>query len=359
MPDLVNGAPLKLSAPSQRPRLTELPDEAITVRSQAADEHEGDSRLTQALRLMQSGRRRSDSPKWRPQQPVLSMSTSSTHSLCLSRATIQPRLTVSTALSDSLQGNMSCCVLTGPTPSRHFTPHKYWGVFARIVSHVDWPTALTLRRTSRLMREMVERSFPRELWLYGTEREVLVGFFEVEPARGPAIVLRRIPFFASTDEGARGRQAATLWRATSVEISGEANPTLNVLLRCVNPRMTVLVRRLVGTHRHPLMLPRVENLIVDAYHMRSLRLHMSHNASGVYLVWPHPRFCERAARRITHLLNPGVKHLYIEVGGRRTAQAVAELFTKLKKSQAYPYLVCEMGHRGVIIEWECVGPKLC
>lgn len=233
-----------------------------------------------------------------------------------------------------------------------FTPFNFWGVFACIVSHTDWKTALALRRTSRVMREMVERSFPHELWIHGTEDGVEVGFFDFDPNTSAAAVKHRLPFFARDEDDAKGRQAGALWRATSVEISGLSSRELNGHLRGLSPRASVLVRRLQGTRRNPLLLPKIERLIVDSFHMRSLRLHTRHEARNLYLVCPNPRFRERAGRRTAQLLNPSVRYLYIEIGGRRTAHAIAVLFDRLKETQLFPRLVYEMGHRGEIIEWE-------
>lgn len=346
--------PLKRSAPAQQPRLTDLPDDAQAARSQNACEQDEETVSARVRRLVQMERRHSSNteetahlfPPSTPFPPSRAWHRTSTRS--------------SSSASGSEDSPFSDIYSESRLSARHqpncaspdFTPFNYWAVFARIASHTDWSTALALRQTSRVMREMVERSLPRELWIHGTEDAVDVGFFDAVPGNSAPIVRRRLPFFARDEDDAKGRQAGALWRATSVEISGLSSRVLNGHLRGLSPRASVLIRRLQGTRRNPLLLPQIESLIIDSFHMRSLRLHTRHEARKLYLVCPNPRFRERAGRRTAQLLNPSVRYLYIEIGGRRTAHAVAVLFDRLKETQLFPRLVYEMGHRGEIIEWE-------
>lgn len=344
--------PLKRSTPAQQPCLTDLPDNARAARSQNACEQDGDTRSARIRRLAQMGRRHSSGAKLQTVVFPQSMSALSSSGSRVSEAHSSQLSSEDSPLLDMNSEMTSNDQPKRATAPPDFTPFNYWGVFACIVSHADWKTTLALRRTSRVMREMVERSFPRELWLHGTDDAVDVGFFEADPDTAMPFVRRRLPFFARDEDDAKGRQAGALWRATSVEISGVSSKTLNGHLRGLSPRASVLVRRLQGTRRNPLLLPEIDSLIIDSFHMRSLRLHTRHEARKLYLVCPNSRFRERAGRRTAQLLNPSVRYLYIEIGGRRTAHAVAVLFDRLKETQLFPHLVYEMGHRGEIIEWE-------
>lgn len=344
--------PLKSSASAQQPRVTDLPDVVRAAQSQTACHLDSESRSTRVRRLTEIGRRHGGGTRLQVHFPAASASASSlTEPLSVGGPSTVSGMEASpfadTSSEDEVRFEPS-----GSSAPPDFTPFKYWSVFARIVSHSDWSTALALRQTSRVMREMVERSFPNELWMHGTDESVEVGFFEVIPNTRPSIVRRRLPFFSREEEDAKGRQAVALWRASSVEISGRSSKALNGQLRGLSHRANVLIRHLEGTRHNPLMLPRIESLIIDSFHMRSLRLHASHGARNLYIVCPSPRFRERSARRTLCLLNPSVRYLYVEIGGRRTAHAVAVLFDRLKRTKLFPRLVFEMGYRGDIIEWD-------
>lgn len=354
--------PLKHSTQAQQPLLQDVPDHVRAVRSQRAeDEDSDDPSSTRTSRLIQIGKRMG-----KPLRPfplsIGSRSSSAGHSSSVGHSSSAghsssgSRSSKSKAEQNGLPDRPTNGRRRGKAASLHappdFTPFKYWSIFARIVSHTDWKTALALRRTSRVMREMVERSFHHELWIHGGEDRVDVGFFDFLPNSSIGVIRRRLPFFARNEDDAKGRQAAALWRANSVEISGISSKALNSYLRGLSPRASVLVGRLQGTRRNPLLLPKINSLIVDSFHMRSLRLHASHRARNVYLVCPDVRFRDRTARRTAQLLNPSVRYLYIEVGGRRTAHAIAILFERIKDTKLFPRLTCEMGHRGLIYDWE-------